>query len=153
MQAPRRNAVFVCPHPDGGAPPAEEGRLHSLKVLGSRVKPFTLNPTRIEHETFLDLLSACRRRVLPSLQDLAILNGDPRHTVMDTDCRFSSNTELIEKEKSKLASLRTSSNESLGTWLIDFFRYYGVEQLDCIWGSLGVLDMACVKEMAGVIDS
>lgn len=68
-----------------------------------------------------------RRRVLPSLQDLAILNGDPRHTVMDTDCRFSSNTELIEKEKSKLASLRTSSNESLGTWLIDFFRYYGVE--------------------------
>ncbi|CAE7939037.1 tbc1d23, partial [Symbiodinium sp. KB8] len=43
-----------------------------------------------------------RRRVLPSLQDLAVLNGDPRHTVMDTDCRFSSNRELIEKEKSKL---------------------------------------------------
>ncbi|CAE7388050.1 URT1 [Symbiodinium natans] len=68
-----------------------------------------------------------RRRVLPSLQDLAMLLGEPRRSVLEADCRFCSDGEVIEKEKAKLASLRMASAESLGAWLLDFFRYYGKE--------------------------
>ena len=84
--------------------------------------------------------------MLPSLQDLAMLLGEPRRSVLEADCRFCSDGEVIEKEKAKLASLRMASAESLGAWLLDFFRYYGKEQLEAHWEGPPLLThgiMAC----------
>ena len=74
---------------------------------------------------------------MPSLQDLAILHRHPRRTVMDADCRFCTDSAIIETAKAEMTSLR-ASDESLGAWLLEFFRYFGTEQLGCLRPCLSV---------------
>ncbi|CAK9016608.1 unnamed protein product [Durusdinium trenchii] len=65
-----------------------------------------------------------RRHGLPSLQDLAILHGQPLHEVQEVDCRFCTDERIIEKEKLKLGSCE---NGSLGANILDFFKFFGTE--------------------------
>ncbi|CAJ1459372.1 unnamed protein product, partial [Effrenium voratum] len=62
-----------------------------------------------------------RRQRLPSLQDLAILHGLPRREVQQVDCRFCTDSAILEKERAKFSS------PSLGACLMDFFKFYGTE--------------------------
>ncbi|CAJ1329325.1 unnamed protein product [Effrenium voratum] len=63
-----------------------------------------------------------RRQRLPSLQDLAILHGLPRREVQQVDCRFCTDSAILEKE-----GLKFLSPSSLGACLMDFFKFYGTE--------------------------
>ncbi|CAE8636559.1 unnamed protein product [Polarella glacialis] len=73
-----------------------------------------------------------RQRILPSLQDLAVLRGEPRYEVMGFDCRFCTDPEVISQEAARLGTLHRDDEirprgGNLGALLLAFFKYFGSE--------------------------
>jgi len=63
--------------------------------------------------------------VVPSLQDIAFSRSQPPSFVAGVDCRYCTDKHEIEHELKYLRGTKPPNDETAGSLLLEFFRYFG----------------------------